>query len=299
MRIQDPGFINANIQFCGSPNICMYLVKGRHYALLGGGVAWEVPRLEAQLDQYQVDRRRIRYLVISHTHHDHCSAVPYLLRKYPHIQTVASEYGAYILNKSQPVQMIKQVTRQILDAQHHPHQHNGIPLDFQPIPVALRMTDGDHLDLGDGLALRFYLTPGHTRCSLSVYIPELQALFPADAVPFPDIRNGKFTVTADHRYDDYIRSLEKLKALSVRLVGYEHGGVLAGQDAAGIIARSLAATRRQRQRIRQRFEELQDFDRLVEETAGKYQALPLFRQVPPDVIRAITARMIRSALEET
>jgi glyoxylase-like metal-dependent hydrolase (beta-lactamase superfamily II) len=296
MRIQEPGFITEKILFCGSRNICMYLVMGKHYALLGGGVAWEVSRLEAQLDQYQVDRRRIRYLVISHTHHDHCSAVPYLIKKYPHIQTVASEYGAYILSKVEPVQLIKKITRQTLEALNHPSHYNGVALDFQAIPIARQVGDGHSLELEGGLSLRFYLTPGHTRCSLSVYVPELHALFPADAVPFPDIRSGKFTVTADHRYDDYIRSLEKLKPLPIRLVGYEHGGVLTGKDAAGIIPRSLAATRRQRERIRLRFAELQDFDRLVEELVKKYRALPLFRQVPSDVIRAMITRMVRSAL---
>jgi glyoxylase-like metal-dependent hydrolase (beta-lactamase superfamily II) len=274
----------------------MYLVRGESYALLGGGVPWVVHRLETQLDQYQVDRSRIRYLVISHAHHDHCGAVPYLLRRYPQIEIVASDYCAHVLSKSKPVELMRSLNRQTLDQMKQPHWYNGTSLDFEPIPVSIRVSDHDYLDLGDGITLQFYLTPGHSRCSLSTYVPALEALFPADALPFPE--NGdKLIVTANHDYDDYIRSLEKLQALSIRLIGYEHGGTLTGEDAATIIPRSLAATREQRDRIRERYDELKDLDLLVDEIAGKYHSLQLFRLVPPAVLRAIIDRMVRSALE--
>ncbi|HJO63692.1 MAG TPA: MBL fold metallo-hydrolase, partial [Desulfobacterales bacterium] len=102
MRIQKAGTITDQILLLGSRHGSMYLIMGDKYALLGGGVAWEVPRLEAQLDRFQIDRNRIQYLVISHAHHDHCGAVPYLIARYPHIQKIASPYCTHILNKSQP-----------------------------------------------------------------------------------------------------------------------------------------------------------------------------------------------------
>ncbi len=296
MRIEKPGVIADQILFLGSPSICMYLVMGEQYALIGGGVPWEVPRIEAQLDQYHVDRNRIRYIVISHAHHDHCGAVPYLISKYPHIKTVASEYCAYILNKSKPVSLIKEVIRKTLDSLNRPHWFNGIPLDFRPVPVAMRMGDGNLLDLGGGLSLRFYNTPGHSRCSLSVYIPEIEALFPGDALPFPEKGKQELTVTANHDYDDYIRSLEKLEPLPIRLVCYEHGGVLRGNDVEKIIPRSLAATHQQRERIRKRYEELKDIDRLVDEMTEKYRSVKLFQMVPSDIMRAIVKKMVRTAL---
>jgi glyoxylase-like metal-dependent hydrolase (beta-lactamase superfamily II) len=274
----------------------MYLVMGEHYALLGGGVAWGVAKLEAQLDQYRVDRNRIRHLVISHAHHDHCGAVPYLVSKYPHIQTVASEYCAYILNKSQPVRLIQQVNRNTLDALKKPHTFNSVSLDFHPISIGLQVADGDLLNLGNGLSLHFFQTPGHSRCSLSVYIPELEALFPADAVPYPEKQSHELTVTANHDYDDYIHSLEKLESLPIRVIAYEHGGALTEDDAAAIIPNGLAATRQQRERIRKRYAELRDLDLLVKEIAEKYQTLELFRLVPSDLMRAITERMVKSAL---
>ncbi len=296
MILQNPGFITDQILLLGSSKICMYLVRGESYALLGGGVPWVVHRLETQLEQHHIDRSRIRYLIISHTHHDHCGAVPYILKRYPHIEIVASDYAAQILNKSKPVELMRSLNRQTLDKMKLPHQYDGTSLDFEPIPASIRVSDGDCLDLGCGITLQFYLTPGHSRCSLSTYVPALNALFPADAVPFPENGSAKLVVTANHDYDDYIGSLEKLLPLPINLIGYEHGGVLTGEDAEKMIPRSLAATLEQRQRIRERYAELKDLDLLVDELAGKYHSLELFSLVSPAIMRAMTDRMVRSAL---
>jgi glyoxylase-like metal-dependent hydrolase (beta-lactamase superfamily II) len=294
--LRDLDFTNEHIVPLGSHNIRMYLIRGESYALLGGGVPWVVHLLEAQLDRYQIDRSRIRYLVISHVHHDHCGAVPYLLRRYPHIEVVASDYGAYLLGKSGPVELIRSVSRNALEKMNLPHQHDGISLNFESIPVSIRAGDGDCLDLGGGITLMFYSTPGHSRCSLSTYVPELKAIFPADALPFQENGSDRLIVTANHDYDDYIRSLEKLLLLPIAFIGYEHGGTITGADAATMVSRSLDATLQQRSRIRERFEELKDLELLVDEIAGKYHSLKFYRLVPADIMRAMTHRMVRSAI---
>lgn len=291
-----PGWISQRLLLLGSRHFCLYLLKGRHCALLGGGVAWEVPRIESQLDRYGVDRRQIRYLVISHAHHDHCGAVPWLLKRYPHIQAVASEYGAHILNKTKPVDLMRRLNQETLDALGRPRSYQGTSLDFEPIEAKIKVNSTDQIDLGQGLSLRFYLTPGHSRCSLTTYVPEIKALFPADAVPIPDPQGNGLTVTANHDYDDYIASLKLLEPLPIDFIGYEHGGYLTGGEAETIIPRGLAATRKQRQRIVKRYEALNDLPALVAEIAVKYQATELFKLVPGKVMRAIIDRMVRSAL---
>jgi len=296
MIVQRPGYVHDDILLLGSRSINSYLIKGEQYALLGGGVPWVVARLEAQLDEFDIDRERIRYLVISHAHHDHCGAVPYLLKKYPHLEVVCSSVCASVLNDDKQVELIKQVCRKTLDALKRPHVFDGLPLDFCAVPVAREVGDGDRIDLGGGLSLQFFETPGHSRCSLSAYVPEIAGLFPADAVPSPESDKRVLTVTANNDYGDYIRSLEKLADLPVRLVGYEHGGVLTEEDAEGIIARGLEATLEQRRRIHERYEELKDLESLIEEVTDKYRKLELFSLVPAGLLRAITGRMVKSAL---
>jgi len=298
MLLQPPNWATPHILVLGSAISCLYLIKGRDYALLGGGVNWEIAQLEAQLDYFRIDRRRIRYLVISHVHHDHCGAVAYLLRRYPHLQTVASPYGAHLLQKEKPLRVINELNRAALKRLNLPLHHDGIALGFKPMAVNHQVNDNDGLDLGRNLSLRFFLTPGHSRCSLTTYVPERMALFPADAVPMPHDHGEKLIVTANHDFDDYLNSLTKLHPLTIRWVGYEHNGVLTGAGAETIIQRSLIATRQQRQRIVTRYETLQDLDRVVTEIAAKYKDLAIFRAVPDAIMHAIVQRMVRSALRQ-
>ena len=296
MRIQTPGKISDNLYFLGSKSSCLYLVTGEEYALIGGGVTWVVPKLEAQLDAHGIDRSRIRYLIISHAHHDHCGAVPYLIRRYPHMEIITSEFCATVFGMPKQVALIREVNRQTLNALKKPNVHEGVSLDFDKLPVSRRVGDGDRLALGGDLTLNFFETPGHSKCSLTCYIPETETLFPADALPFPEDGRRELTVTANHDYDDYLHSLEKLAVLAVRRVCYEHGGVFEGSAIDEIVPRSIAATLQQRKRIQQRYGELQDLEALITELAAKYQTLELFRLVPDEIMRTIMRRMVKSAL---
>ena len=181
MRIQKAGTITDQILLLGSRHGSMYLIMGDKYALLGGGVAWEVPRLEAQLDRFQIDRNRIQYLVISHAHHDHCGAVPYLIARYPHIQKIASPYCTHILNKSQPVHLMREVNRKILESLNRPHFHDGISLDFRPLPIERQVADGDRFDLG-GHSVRVLDVSGHTQGHIAYYFEDDAILFSGDAL---------------------------------------------------------------------------------------------------------------------
>ena len=76
MWIEQVGEINEQLMLLGTRKTIMYLLKGDRYTLLGGGGQWIVPELERQFTQFQIDMDRVQYLVVGHTHYDHCGAVP-------------------------------------------------------------------------------------------------------------------------------------------------------------------------------------------------------------------------------
>ncbi len=137
------------------------------------------------------------------------------------------EIDMIILTHSHPdhigaARFIKEATGCIIAA--HPGEKNWIEdVDLQcrerPVPgfhslvggsvdINHLVEEGDILELGDGLSLEVFHTPGHSKGSISVWFPTDKALFCGDAVPLP----GDLPI-----YDDYeasVSSIMKLKSLA-------------------------------------------------------------------------------------
>ncbi|WP_422699204.1 MBL fold metallo-hydrolase [Desulfosarcina cetonica] len=58
--------------------------------LVGGGCQWIVRELMEQIQAWKIDMQRVKYLFIGHSHFDHCGAVPFLQKRYPHLEVLAS-----------------------------------------------------------------------------------------------------------------------------------------------------------------------------------------------------------------
>jgi len=81
-----------------------------------------------------------------------------------------------------------------------------------PVAVDRALDDGDIVDLGCGLKLLVYHTPGHSKGSLSLFLQGFKILFSGDAVPVP----GELPV-----YEDVTASVESLRRLkSIRDIHY-------------------------------------------------------------------------------
>lgn len=79
--IKEPGKVGDALHFLGAHPICLYLLKGEEAMIIGGGMSWVAPYLEQQLSAIELETENIRYLVVLHSHFDHCGAVPYLKKK--------------------------------------------------------------------------------------------------------------------------------------------------------------------------------------------------------------------------
>ena len=90
MILQEPGPISEHLIFLGDNRVCMYLLMGEKYLLLGGGMSYVVPMIEEQLDYFGIDCSRILGLLILHSHFDHCTAAPYFKKAYPDWAIMAS-----------------------------------------------------------------------------------------------------------------------------------------------------------------------------------------------------------------
>ncbi len=240
MWIQQPGIVNEHIEFLGTHKNCLYLLKGEEGILIGGGMSWVAPALEKQFSAMKFDSRKIRSLVITHSHFDHCGAVPYLKRKFPHLKILASPYAQEVYSKEKAVSFIATQNEKMVDRQGLQEEGKRLNVQFDGIRVDQPVADGDSLDLGDGIRAQILEVPGHTKCSIAVYVPQLQVLFPTDAFPFPtaDGKEPSFP-SPQYDFDAFKKSLQKMAALPVKMLAFDHHGVFGGDQVEKLFRQAL------------------------------------------------------------
>jgi len=118
----------------------------------------------------------LAFLVVTHVHLDHAGGAGDLLEAFPHAKVVVSTRGARHLNDPARLNAsAKQVYGPMYDTVYGP----CTPID------ARRIIAAEHeqvLELGAGRRLILLDSPGHAKHHLSVFDPDLGALFSGDSV---------------------------------------------------------------------------------------------------------------------
>ena len=274
MRITQPGRIIDGLDFLGTYESCLYLLRGEQAMVIGGGMSWIVPSLERQFETMGLEPEKVRYVVILHSHFDHCGAVPYLKMRFPHIEVIASAYAQKVLLKSNVINFIAAANKQMVDRLGLQKKHPSLNLDVHAIEVDRVVSENDVVDLGDGVKVHFMQVPGHTQCSIEAYVPRLKALFPSDAAPFPiDGAIGLSYPSPQHSFSRYLESLRKMTALDVEMYASEHHGAFAGDQAKTALTEGLRLAEEFQNRIVELYQQIGDVDRIANQISAKEREL--------------------------
>lgn len=295
MRILQSGPISDNLVQLGDKRVCMYLLKGERYLLLGGGMSYVVPTLEEQLDRFGVDRSRIMGLLILHSHFDHSTAAPYFMKAYPEMEIMASAGTKKVMGIEKAVKSIADLDRATRQQFGVDDQYRGISLEFKPPEITRVLRDGDTIDLGGGVGVSILETPGHSKCSIAAYAPGFRYLFPSDGVPLPILKDGKLMLMANDNIALYLKSLERMIALEVQAVCCEHGGAFHGEDATSFLRQGVELTRKKYDSYRQAMQSGADARELARHEVDKIMKNREFGLTPEEVLLNVLTAMINSA----
>jgi glyoxylase-like metal-dependent hydrolase (beta-lactamase superfamily II) len=295
---EPPCEILESLELLGAWPSCLYLLKGKEAMIVGGGMSWIAPALEKQFTAMDFDFSRIRYLVITHSHFDHCGAVPYLKNKFPQAKILASAYAQRVFSLKKAVQFIAAMNDRMLEKTNADEEAGRLNLKFDGIQVDQTISDQDIVDLGDGITVRFLETPGHTQCSLAAYVPSLKILFPSDAAAFPSF-DGKGAAHPSPQYDFplYLGSLKKLAALEVEILAFEHHGFLRGAEARQFLIQATGLAEENRKFITENIRRREDFEPVVQKLAGDFLEQTRFLFLPPEIQKSVAATVVRKILE--
>ncbi|MBN2255228.1 MAG: MBL fold metallo-hydrolase [Deltaproteobacteria bacterium] len=248
---EQTGEICGDLYSIGYHFIPAFLLMSTPPVIFDAGLTIAGPRYLEDLREYLDDPDRLEYIFLTHSHYDHCGAVPFLKRNISGVRIVASAPAAETLQKDRAVQLMKSLNK---DYEQKFKKYIGAEdVSFDAITVDHTVGDGDEFRRGDDWVIQVIATPGHTRDSVSYYIPRIKALVPGEAT---GVLNGAYDVQSEFSssYVDYLHSLERLTALDVEILLLPHVHILTGDDAKKHFPKSLQAARSLKERIETRLD---------------------------------------------
>jgi glyoxylase-like metal-dependent hydrolase (beta-lactamase superfamily II) len=273
MWIKEPQKVSEEIEYVGTADMCIYLLKGNEYMFIEGGMSYVVPTLLQQLDERGIDQSKITKLLILHSHFDHCGIVPFFKRRLPQMEVLASARTKEVYGKDKAIQFIRERNRAMIEYYGMQQEAAELNLDFDAIPVDRVVREGDRVDLGKGLIAECIEVPGHSSCSIAAYVSKMKALFGSDAAGIPNER--------------------KLSQYDVEILCAARNGVFLEKDGREFVSKTMRAAEQLRQEVIKRFAETGNRERITTELCDR-----IYAEVKTvDIPKGIFLRVMKSIVD--
>jgi glyoxylase-like metal-dependent hydrolase (beta-lactamase superfamily II) len=290
MIFEKPGHITDRILLLGRKESCVYLLKGNDgYSLLGGGMIHIIPVILEQLKAYNIDEKRIQRILVFHSHFDHCGTVPFLKKRWPWVTVTASAKAKELLSTQRVIETIDSLNQMVFATYGRAKEAEALNLSFTGITVDAVVKEGDVLVCGD-LEMEIIDVPGHSSCSIAVYVPQQKALFASDSggIPF----GSRIFTAANSNFDKYINSLKKMASYEIEVFLAEHFGARTGKDATRYLEKSMASAKQTRQMMEASFAKTRDEKKSTEEITDLLVADAPEGYLPKEVIALVVGQTI-------
>lgn len=225
----------------GTSGVPCYLYDSERPVLFDAGLTC-LGKLYIEDAQEVLGQRSPEYLFLTHAHFDHVGAVSVLKKRYPEMRIAASAVAARILKKPRAIELIRSLNEAAKNTVRSEAKRRGqmgdfLECSFEPFQVDVVLQDGERVELGDSSSVLAMKTPGHTRDFFTYYLPERKILVSSEAAGCTDPSGFIYTEFLVS-FDDYLASMEKLRALPVELLCQGHYSVLTGKDAVDFFVKS-------------------------------------------------------------
>jgi 2-aminobenzoylacetyl-CoA thioesterase len=236
MWIKEQGKITQGFYSLGTFSNPVYLLNmEKEWVLIEAGLEINVALLLDQLNEILPDLSLLKHWLITHSHYDHCGSIEPILSHIPWIKLYASEEAIQNFALKKYAVKVRQLNRMIPTSQSL-HREN-LPekalheLSFMPLSEGILSLCGRE----DWLVLP---TPGHSKCSLSLYYVPKKILFVSDALG-EIIAPDKWFPLAFESMASYMKSISALEAYETDYLALGHYGILSGKEAKYAAAFSL------------------------------------------------------------
>ena len=291
MRIREHGKVQKSLWYLGHEDSGVYVLEGSNESMvISGGMRYIAPAVIQQLKAFDIDRERIKKILILHAHFDHVGIVPFLKRTLPGLDIYASARAWEIIRMPKAIDTINAFSRSVTERMGLVETCSGYDLEWRDDVSGKTVSEGDQIDLGD-MEVRIFETPGHSSCSISAYVPRLKALFPSDGGGIP--YRETIITSGNSNYTRFQESLEKLKELEVEYLCADHYGYVTGEEARNFISRGIALAREHRSEIEEIYGRTRDINKTAKAlTESFYTEYPDYI-LTPEIYEAVYGQIVK------
>jgi glyoxylase-like metal-dependent hydrolase (beta-lactamase superfamily II) len=214
----------------------LYLFSGRdNITLVDTGSLMTVRELKKEMARVGLQLADITRIVLTHGHMDHQGGARTIARHCgPRLEICAHRDEIEAIQSGSDASLAVHYRFLKLTGTPHPARLAMLLMFIwsrwltRPCRVNRPLADGDAIQLGDYEAV-VVATPGHTRGSISLFVPEVKALFPGDhilghitpnALPMMD---NKTPLPVRRSQEEYYNSLEVIEKIGPALIYPGHG----------------------------------------------------------------------------
>ena len=204
----------------GRPGVTgCYLVRGERTAIVDPGAQTSAGTVRAALEGEGIGPDDLDHIVLTHIHLDHCGGTGDLAAAFPRAQVHV--HGRGVRHLADPERLVT--------ASHAVYGDMAeVYGGLAPTPAdrIVEAPDGHVVDLGGGVSLTMYETPGHARHHMSVLETGAGSLMAGDAlgVELGDAGLYPSTPPSDVDVAAARESISRLRALAPTTVGVAHFG---------------------------------------------------------------------------
>lgn len=291
MIVQKPGRITDRITLLGRREACIYHLDGGDEAiLLGGGMVHIIPDVIGQIEQFNIDEKKIHRILLLHSHFDHCGIAGFFKKRWPWVVVAASQAAQDKLANPRVIENIRFMNQVLIERANIAEKLESFGVEaFQGIAVDKVLCDGQKLTCGDR-SLEIIEVPGHSPCSIAVYVPEEKAMFTSDAAGIS--ADGEIFTAANSDFDKYQQSLEKMAAYDIGVQLAEHYGARTGKDAEEFLEKSIAAAAAQRSLIEGSLDQTGDPGQSARDLTERAMKMASSTFLPEEVVSLVTTQMV-------
>lgn len=187
-------------------------------ALIDSGFAFCADEMTENINRY-LNGRKLDNILLTHSHYDHASGVPYCREKWPEVKVYGAAYAKKVFDRAGALKTIREMNDNaaaIFGRPDYRRLDTGLSVD---IPVS----DGDEICIGS-MKFRVIETPGHTMDCISFWCENEKLLISSETIGYPLLPH-KVSPTFLVGYQISIESVRKLRALGAQKQLISHLGV--------------------------------------------------------------------------